>query len=338
MKLKNLREYLKCYLISDITLLADVFNNFGKMIFDQFELDAVKYVSAPSLTKDCCLKYSKCKIQNIKDVSIFNFVRKCIIGGFSDSLNPHIKLGDIKNETIAYNDISSQYPHELRKKLPYKSYKFVENFDKMKYGSNKDYDCFLLCDVKTTDKVRNDYLYSQCPMLVSRCKITDKNLSQYQLNQIKEKRGNKNTNCNSQSEKLITNLGNDSNTYLNFEMYQMMKKAGYDIMIKKILEFKHEYVFKNYIEYLYSLRKKYSVEKKKSMEFCIKILMNSFYGATLTDKTRFRDIRICTTKRQALKFTKLPNFHSYKIINENLIIIELSKNKCIFDSPLFIGS
>ena len=118
----------------------------------------------------------------------------------------------------------------------------------------------------------------------------------------------------------------------------MMKKAGYDIIIKKILEFKHEYLFKNYIEYLYSLKKTYSLEKKKSMEFCIKILMNSFYGATLTDKTRFRDIRICTTKRQALKFTKLPNFHSYKIINENLIVIELSKNKCIFDSPLLIGS
>ena len=66
--------------------------------------------------------------------------------------------------------------------------------------------------------------------------------------------------------------------------------------------------------------------------------MNSFYGSTLTDKTKFRDITICTTKRQALKFTKLPNFHSYKIINENLIIIELSKNECIFDSPILIGA
>ena len=61
--------------------------------------------------------------------------------------------------------------------------------------------------------------------------------------------------------------------------------------------------------------------------------MNSFYGSTLTDKTKFRDIRICTTKRQALKFTKSPNF---KIINENLIIIKLSKNKCVFDSPILI--
>ena len=217
-------------------------------------------------------------------------------------------------------------------------YRFVENFDELKYGEDKNYGCFLLCDVKTTDKIRDDYLYKQCPMLVSRCKITDKNLSKYQLKQIKDKRQNNNTNYNSQSEKLIVNLGNDSNCYLNFEMYQMMKKAGYKITIKKILEFKHKAIFKKYIEYLYSKKKQYSLQNKKSTTFIFKILMNSFYGSTLTDKTRFKDIRICTTKRQALKFTKLPNFHSYKIINENLIIIELSKKKCIFDSLIMIGS
>ena len=304
MKFKNLREYLECYLTSDITLLADVFNNFRKIIFEQFELDCCKYVSSPRLSKDAALKYSTLKIENIKDVSIFNFVRKTIVGGLSYSINPHVKLDDIKNECIVYNGISSQYPNELRKKLPYKDYKFVEAFDEMKYGQDKNYGCFMLCDVKTTDKVRNDSLFSQCPMLVSRCKITNKILSEYQLQQIKERRGNKNTNYNSQSEKLITNLGDDSNCYLNFEMYQMMKKVGYDINIKKILEFQHEAIYKDYIEYLYSKKKEYALKNQKSMEFCIKILMNSFYGSTLTNKTRFRDIRIVTTKRQALKFTK----------------------------------
>ena len=352
MKFKCLREYLKCYLTSDITLLADIFNNFRKMIFNEFELDPVKYISAPSLSKDCALKYSRCKIEHIKDVTIFNFVRKSVMGGLSNSINPYVKLDDIKNETIAYNDLSSQYPNELRKKLPISDYKFVEDFDETKYGQNKDHGCFLLCDVKTTDKIRNDPLYSQCPMLVSRCKITDKNLSEYQLKQIKQKRENdyllkhkkvKNINIedikyNNQSEKLITNLGNDSNGYLNFEMYQMMKKAGYEITIKKILEFKHESIFKNYIEYLYSKKKKYSLEKKKSFEFIYKILMNSFYGSCLTDKTRFRDIRICTSKRQALKLTKLPTFVTSNLINENLVIVELSKKKCVFDSPIMIGS
>ena len=189
-------------------------------------------------------------------------------------------------------------------------------------------------------------------MLVSRCKITDKNLSEYQLNQIKQKRENnyflkhkkvKNINIkdikyNTQLEKLIINIGNDSNCYLNFEMYQMMKNAGYDITIKKILEFKHETIVRNYIEYLYSKKKQYSLKKKKSFELIYKILMNSFYGATLTDKTRFRDIRICTSKRQALKLTKLPTYVSMNPINENLVTVELMKKKCIFDSPIMIGS
>ena len=160
------------------------------------------------------------------------------MGGLSDSINPHLKL-DNDNESIVYNNISSQYPHELKKKLPYKDYKFVENFDENKYGQDKNYGCIMLCNVKTTDKIKNDLLYSQCPMLVSKCKITDKNLSEYQLNQIKNKRNNKNSNYSSQSEKLIPNIGNDENTYLNFEMYQMFKEAGYEIEIKKILEFKH---------------------------------------------------------------------------------------------------
>ena len=190
-------------------------------------------------------------------------LKNSVMGGLSNSINPYLKI-DNENESIVYNDISSQYPYELSKKLPYKEYKFVEKFDENKYGQDKDYGCILLCDVKTTDKIKNDCLYSQCPMLVSKCKITDKNLSEYQLNQIKNKRDNKNSNYKSQSEKLIVNLGNDSNTYLNFEMYQMFKKAGYNIQIKKILEFKHKAIFKNYIEF-YILRKNnihYKIKKQ----------------------------------------------------------------------------
>ena len=133
-------------------------------------------------------------------------------------------------------------------------------------------------------------------MLVSKCKITDENLSEYLLEQIKNKSNNKNSNYKSQSEKLISNLGNGSNCYLNFEIYQMFKKAGYDIEIKKILEFKHGAIFKDYIEYLCSKKKQYSLENKKSMKLIFEIMMNSFYGATLTNKTRFKDIKFVLQK------------------------------------------
>ena len=102
------------------------------------------------------------------------------------------------------------------------------------------------------------------------------------------------------------------------------------------MEFKHEAVFKNYIEFLHSKKKQYSLENKKSMGLCIKIMINSFYGGMLTDKTRFKDIKICTTKSQALKLTKKPNFNSFNVINENLLIIEMNKNKYIFDSPILL--
>ena len=230
MQFKNLKEYLECYLTSDITLLADIFNNFRNIIFDQFQLDPENYISSPLLSKDCGLKYSKCKIEHIKDVSILNFVKQSITGGISNSISPCLKL-DNDNKCIVYNDISSQYPFDLSKKLPYKDYKFVEEFDETKYG--KDYGYIMLCDVKTTDKIRNDPLFKQNQMLVSKCLITDKHLSEYQLNCIKEKRESNNSNYNSVIKKLISNLGNDSDVYLNFEIYKMMNTAGYDIKIKK---------------------------------------------------------------------------------------------------------
>ena len=188
MKFKNLKEYLECYLTVDILLLNDIFHNFRKMIFDKFQIDCVKYISASSLTKDCCFKYTNSKIETIQDISIYNFIKHSIMGGLSDSICPRVKL-DNDNQTISYVDINSMYPHSLRKKIPVGNYKFIDiqKFDLSKYSENSEYNCFMLCEVNTTDIIKNDHLYSQCPMLVSKVKVTDKDLSEYQLNQIKEK-------------------------------------------------------------------------------------------------------------------------------------------------------
>ena len=159
MEFKNLDEYLTCYLKSDICLLADIFNNFRKTIFDEFELDVCKYISAPSLSKDVALKQSKVKIENIKDVTIFQFVKNSIVGGLSDSIKSNVQL-DNNKQTIAYMDISSsQYPYEMTKKLPIGEYKFVDTYNNNKYGEDKEFGCILLCNVKSTDKIKNDHLF-----------------------------------------------------------------------------------------------------------------------------------------------------------------------------------
>ena len=135
MKFKNIREYLICYLQTYILLLNDVFENFRNLIFEKFQLDCVKYISAPGLTKDCCFKYTNAKIEIIQDVLIYNFVKASIQGGLSDSINPYVKL-DNKNQTIGYIDVNSMYPHALRKNIPTGQYKFIDidKFDETKYS------------------------------------------------------------------------------------------------------------------------------------------------------------------------------------------------------------
>ena len=57
LEFKNIKEYLNTYLKLDIALLRDIFENFRKGIWDKFGLDCSKYISSPSLSKDCMLNF-----------------------------------------------------------------------------------------------------------------------------------------------------------------------------------------------------------------------------------------------------------------------------------------
>ena len=170
-----------------------------------------------------------------------------VIGGLCVCSNPYLN-NDNGNSIIGYRDISSLYPAIMRNKMPLKNYRFIElkDFNINKYGENKDYSCILLCHVKTTDKVKNDHILKQFPALISKTSINYDNLSDYQKSNLKE-------NYKS-SGKLINHLGSDENNYLSFEMYKSLLNLGYDIKIKKILEYYHSDYMKEYIDFLYKKR------------------------------------------------------------------------------------
>ena len=103
--------------------------------------------------------------------------------------------------------------------------------------------------MKTTDKVKNDHILKQFPALISKTSIYYDNLSDYQKINLRE-------NYKS-SGKLMNHLGSDENNYLSFEMYKLLLKLGYDIEIKKILEYYHSDFMKNYIDFLYDKKTEY---------------------------------------------------------------------------------
>ena len=74
------------------------------------------------------------------------------------------------------------------------------------------------------------------------------------------------------------------------------------------------------------------------MMMTYKILMNSLHGSMLTRVENFRDFKIITNSKQTDFYTKRPNFNSRVIIKEDLTIVEMNKIKCVYNSPILIGS
>ena len=140
------------------------------------------------------------------------------------------------------------------------------------------------------------------------------------------------------SKKLISHLGCDKNSYISFEMYEMLKSLGYRINIKRILEYRHSNFMKPFIDILFEKKSYYKSIKNKGMSNTFKILMNSLFGVTMTRVERFKNFKIVTTEEQVDKYVKKPNYVSRNIVNKDLSIIDMEKNSVVYNYPILIGS
>ena len=323
---KNIKEYLDIYLKLDICLQADIFNVFRNTIWDKFEIDCSKYITSCSLSLDLMLKYTGVKIELIRDISIFDFVNSSILGGICIASQ---NIENDKDGVISSCDIASLYPCIMTKKLPIGNYRFIKYFNRNRY-LDSEYSCLLNCEVYTTDKVKNNSILKQFPALISKTSIKYDDLSEFQRKNLKE-------NYKS-SEKLITHLGYDKNCYISFEMYEMMISLGYEIVIKKILEYKHSDFMKPYIDFLFEKKSYYKKNNDIGMSNTFKILANSLFGVMMTRCEKFKDFKIVTKESQVDKQIKKPNFSCRNITNENLTILEMEKTSVTYNYPILIGS
>ena len=140
------------------------------------------------------------------------------------------------------------------------------------------------------------------------------------------------------SEKLITHLRYDKNCYISFEMYEMMISLGYEINVKKVLEYKHSNFMKPYIDFLFEKKSYYKKIGDVGMSNTFKILANSLFGVMMTRCEKFKDFKMVTKESQVDKQIKKPNFSCRNIINENLTILEMEKTSVVYNYPILIGS
>ena len=68
-----------------------------------------------------------------------------------------------------------------------------------------------------------------------------------------------------------------------------------------------------------------------------KLLDNSFYGKTMENVRKHRDIRLINTENKRSKLASEPNYYSTKHISENLLIMEMKKRDVYMNKPIYLG-
>ena len=255
LKCKNIKEYLDTYMTLDVCLQTDIFNSFRDLIWDKFQIDCTKYITSCSLSLDLMLKYTKTKIELFKDITLFDYVNSSILGGICIG-SQNIENNDNGKSTISSCDIVSLYPSVMVHKLPISDYKFVSKFNRNKYGQNKDHSCLLNVEIYSNVKVLSNKTLNQFPALFSKTNISYDQLSEFQRKNLKE-------NYKS-SDKITDHHGHNKNSYISFEMYEMLKSLGYKINIKRILEYRHTNFMKPYIDFLFE--KNHIINQLRTLE------------------------------------------------------------------------
>ena len=99
---KNLGQYHDLYLKSDISLLADIFENFRKMCLKNYHLDSVKLFLAPGLAWQAALKKSEGKLELLTDLDILLMVEKGIRGGICHAIHQY---AEANSNIICYTNM-----------------------------------------------------------------------------------------------------------------------------------------------------------------------------------------------------------------------------------------
>jgi len=89
--IKTMRDYHDHYLLSDVLLLADVFENFRNLIYEQHRLDPLHFITLPSLAWASALKYANAKLDLITDPYMYIMVENSMRGGIATISHRHAR-------------------------------------------------------------------------------------------------------------------------------------------------------------------------------------------------------------------------------------------------------
>ena len=323
-KLNNLGDYHDLYVQSDTLLLADVFENFRKACIKTYELGPAHFISLSGLAWQACLKKSGVELELLTDYDMLLMIEEGIRSGICHAVHRYAKANNEymkdyeeskESSYIQYLDANNLYGAAMSEKLPINGFKWVNDISKIDKKFVKSYDkkisdkgYILEVDVDYPRKLHR--LHSDMSSLPERMKI-DK------------------------TQKLMCNLHDKKKYVVHISILKQALDHGLKLKkVHRVIEFNQEAWLKKYIDMNTELRKKASNDFEKDF---FKLMKNAVFGKTMENVRKYRDIKLVKTDYKRNKLVSEPNYHTMKLISENLSIIEMKKVKVKMNKPIYLG-
>ena len=176
------------------------------------------------------------------------------------------------------------------------------------YNKNSDKSYILEVDVDYPSKLHK--LHSDMPFLPERM-IIDK------------------------TKKLVCNLHDKKNYVVHISVLKQALDHGLKLRkVHRVIEFNQKAWLKEYIDVNTELRKKASNDFEKDF---FKLMNNAVFGKTMENVRKHRDIKLVKTDHRRNKLVSEPNYHTVKLTDDNLAIIEIRKVKVKMNKPIYLG-
>ncbi|XP_065676786.1 uncharacterized protein LOC136092455 [Hydra vulgaris] len=311
---KSFRDYHNLYNVSDVLLLADVFENFRDVCMKNYKLDPAWYYTSPGLAWDAALRKKKVELELLSDYDMILMIQKGIRGGISTISNrlgkSNNKYMDNYDETkpskfIQYLDANNLYGWAMSKPLPTHGFKWM---DEDELENWKSVPCILEVDLDYPDHLHDEH--NDYPLAPDRVKV-------------------------GKIEKLIPNLNNKKNYVIHYTNLKLYERLGLKITkIHRGIKFEESAWLSEYIELNTNLRTKATNEFEKDF---FKLMNNSVFRKAMENIEKRVDVRLVTNRDEAVKLASRPNYESRTIFDENLIAIHMKRTKLKYNKPIYLG-
>ena len=316
---KTLREYHDLYNVSDVLLLADVFENFRDVCMKNYNLDPAWYYTSPGLAWDAALKLTGVKLELLSDYDMILMIKQGIRGGISTISNRYGKANNkYMTETfttsdpssyITYLDANNLYGWAMSKPLPTHGFKWM-NENELNNWNLLERSSILEVDLEYPDDLHD--LHNDYPLAPESIKLEFSDV-----------------------HKLIPNLNDKKKYVVHYENLKMYEKLGLKIVkIHRGILFEESAWLKYYVDLNTEMRTKAKNNFEKDF---FKLMNNSVFGKTLERIENHVDIKLVCHEKEAIKLVSKTNYDRLTIFDENLIAVHMKRTRLLYNKPIYLG-